>query len=813
MLLENLKYTSRILLKNPGFTVVAVLVLALGIGANSAIFSVVNASLLRPLPFRDATEIVQIYHVPPARSFPGMTRFAVSAANYLSWAQQNHVFQNTAIYTYASFDLTTGDNPEVVPAGAVESSFFSVYGVQPMLGRGFLPEEDEAAHSHVVVLGYDFWRSHFGANPSIVGQRIHLNSAAYTVVGVMGPTFRRPDWAKIWTPLAWTEKERAVRGEHHFLVIARLRRGVSLNQAQTEMDVISGRLQKEYPEDDNGWGALVIPLREEMVGDVRPALLVLLGAVAFVLLIACANISNLVLARTLARRKEMAIRAALGASRGRIVQHVLAEAITLSVLGGALGLAIAAYGADFLSKLLAGKLPQSVEIRLDGWVLGFTVVISIFAGVLAGLLPAWRFSQINLDNALRQSLGKTDADSGGQGSLSVLVVCEVALCLILLIGAGLMIRSLEALNNVNPGLDVHNVLTMTISVPPKKFVAPFEENAFFDQVIRRFRALPGIESAAAIDSLPLTDGGSTQPIAIAGRPAVPMADQPEVAVRVITPDYLRTMRIPLLRGRPLSDADTAESQRVVLISESLAARFWPGQDPIGRRLTLTFSPQYVREVAGVVGDVKQNGLDVAQPVATIYSPLAQLSESQPGGWNSFPLSIVVRTRQLAGSSQEEVIRAVHEVDPSAPVLDVMTMDRLLSESLSQRRLNMQLLAAFAGLALVLAAIGIYSVLSYSVRRRVREIGLRMALGAQMGQVLRMVVMQGLKMTVMGLVIGITAASAMSHILESFLFGVSGTDMVTYAAVSLVLGAVALLASVLPAYRASRVDPIRTLRDE
>ena len=819
MLLEDIKHTWRALLKNPGFTGVAVLVLALGIGANSAIFSVVNAALLRPLPFRNATQLVQIWHVPPAKSFPGMTKFAVSAANYLDWARESHVFEKTAIYTYATFDFMTGANPEVVPSGEVESSFFSVYGVRPMLGRGFLPEDDRAGRNNVVVLGYNFWRNRFASNPAIVGQRITLNNAAYTVVGVMGPAFRSPDWAKIWTPLAWTDKERAVRGEHHFLVIARLRQGVNLRQAQTEMDIISGRLQKEYPEDDNGWGALVVPLRDEMVGDVRPALLVLLGAVGFVLLIACANISNLVLARTMARRKEMAIRAALGASRIRIVQHVLVEAITLSVFGGALGLAIAGRGVHFLSLLLAGKLPQSIEIRLDGWVLGFTVVIAILAGMLAGLLPAWRFSQINLDNALRQGLGKTDADSGGQRSLSALVVSEVALCLMLLIGAGLMIRSLANLRNVNPGLDIHNALTMTISVAPQKFALPSQESAFFARVLERVRTLPDIESAATIDSLPLSGNGSTQPIAIAGRPAAAMADQPEVAVRVVSPDYFRTMRIPVLRGRAPSDTDTAESQHVVFISEALAKRFWPGQDPIGRRLTLTFLPQFVREVAGVVGDVKQDGLDVAEPAATIYFPLAQISESIPGGWRSFPLSMVIRTKAAEGSSkgigsaQEEVIRAIHEVDPSTPVLDVMTMDHMLADSLSQRQLNMQLLAGFAGLALVLAAMGIYSALSYSVRRRVREIGVRMALGAQMSQVLRLVVMQGLKMTVAGLALGIIAAFALGRLLESLLFGVSATDMVTYAAVSLLLGFVALLASVIPAYRATRVDPIKTLRDE
>ncbi len=376
-----------------------------------------------------------------------------------------------------------------------------------------------------------------------------------------------------------------------------------------------------------------------------------------------------------------------------------------------------------------------------------------------------------------------------------------------------MIRSLANLRNVNPGVDSRNVLTMTISVAPTKFAGPLQENAFFERVIKRVRTLPGIESAAVIDSLPVSGNGSTQPIAIAGRPAAAMADQPEVAVRVISPDYLRAMRIPILRGRALSNVDNAESQHTVLVSESLANRFWPGQDPIGRRLTLTFSPQYVREVAGVVGDVKQDGLDVVQPVATIYSPLAQLSESRPGGWRSFPLSMVVRTSSLAGTSKEEVIRAVHEVDPSAPVLDVIAMDDLLADSLSQRRLNMELLAGLAVLALVLAATGIYSVLSYGVRRRVREIGVRMALGARTQQVLRMVVMQGLKMTAIGLAIGIAAALALGRVLASLLYGVSAADITTFAAVSFLLGCIALLASAIPAYRATRVDPIKTLRDE
>ena len=810
---EDLKHSWRVLLKHPGFAAVAVIVLALGIGANTAIFSVVSAALLRPLPFTNANRLVQLWHVPPQKSFPGMTRFAVSAGNYLSWAHDNDVFQSTALYGYTSFDFIAGDKPESVASGAVEPSFFSVHEIRPILGRGFLPEEDQPGHNNVVVLSYDFWRSRIGSDPKIIGHAINLNGANYTVVGVMGPKFRRPDWAKIWTPLALTDQQRAVRGEHHYGAIARLKPGVSLQQAQSDMDLISRRLEQQYPEDDKGWGAVVVPLREEMVGSVRPALLILLGAVAFLLLIACANVSNLVLARAMVRRKEMAIRTALGASRSRIVRHVLAEAVTVSVCGGALGLLLAWPGLNFLSVLLAGKLPKNIEIHLDGWVLVFTVVISVFTGVLSGLVPAWRFSQVNVENALRQGLGKTDSDSGGQRSLNALAVAEVALCLMLLVGAGLMIRSLAKLSSISPGFDPHNVLTMTISVPPKKFAMIPQELAFFDRTLQLVRALPGIESAGLIDALPISGDGSTQPIAIAGKPAAAMADQPEVAVRVVSPGFMRTMRIPLLRGRDIGERDTAQSQHVVLVSESMARRFWPGQDPIGRKLTLTFFPKFVQEVAGVVGDVKQDGLDILQPSPTIYTPLAQITAPALGPWSSFPLSLVIRSASAGGSAKEEAIRAIHQADPTAPVLDAMTMDDLLSDSLSQRRLNMELLASFAGLALVLAATGIYSVLSYSVRRRVKEIGIRMALGARMDQVLGMIVLQGLKMTVFGLGIGVVLAFLLGHVLSGLVFGVSTTDGVTYAAVCVLLVFIALSASIIPAYRAARLDPIGTLRDE
>ncbi len=809
---QDVRHGLRVLVKSPGFALAAIVVLALGIGANTAIFSVVNAALLQPLPYRDPSRLVQIWHVPPAKSFPGMTEFSVSAANYIDWARENHVFGKTAIYTFASYDVTGGDNPESIQAGAVESSFFSVFGVNPILGRTFLPGEDEAGHGKVAVLSYRFWKSHFGGSSSTVGQKINLNGEAYTVVGVMGPRFNRPDWALIWTPLAWTDKERAVRGEHHYLVVARLRPGVTVPAAQAEMNTISKRLAQQYPADDNGWGAIVVPMRDQMVGDIKPALFVLLGAVAFVLLIACANTSNLVLARTMMRRKEMAIRVALGASRGRIVQQVLAETVMLSLAGGVLGLLLASPMVRFIAAYFTDQLPKAIEIKLDAWVLVFTLVISVLAGVLAGFLPARRFTQTNLNDVLKQGLGRTDTGSGGH--LNVLVVSEVALSLVLLIGAGLMIRSLWKLRGVDPGLDPHNVLTMSVSVPPRKFPVPAQQSEFFERVRSAIAALPGVESAGVTDDLP-TEGGSTQPIQIEGRPVVAMADQPEVAVRSVDPNYFRTMRIPLLRGRTFTAADNSDSHPVALISQAMARRFWPDGDPIGKHFTRTFSPLGPCEIVGIVGDIKLFGLDQVDPAATLYLPVAQMSAPAPGfgEWRSFPMALVVRTASNPSNATSEITAAIHSVDPSAPVLDVRTMGDLFAESVAQRRLNMLLLAAFASLALLLAAVGIYSVLAYAVRRRVREIGVRMALGAQTADVLRLVIGDGLKPTLVGVAIGWVGSLALSRVIANLVFGVKTTDPATFAAVSGLLAAVAVVACIVPAYRATKVEPVRALQDE
>jgi putative ABC transport system permease protein len=812
-ILQDVRYALRQVRKGPGFAAVIVITLALGIGANTAIFSVVNAVLLRPLDFKDANRLVRVWHVPPAKSFPGMTTFSVSAANYLDWEKQNHVFDNMAIYSYHGFTVTDGNEPEQVDASAVSSGFFATLGIQPMLGRVLSQEEDQPGRSHVVVLSYRLWKEHFGANPDIVGRNINLDGEGYLVAGVMPASFRFPDFAQMWTPMAWTDKERAVRGEHHSIVIARLKPGVELTQAQAEMNTISGRLQQLYPEDDKGWGAIVVPLHDDLVADVRPALLVLLGAVAFVLLIACANVANLALAKSFSRQKEIAIRTALGATSARVLRQILTETVLLALAGGALGLANAHFAVRLIVAFLADKLPRSIDVGLDSQVLVFTAIISVVTGIVAGALPAWRLTRRNVNEALKQGLGRTDADSSGQRTRSILVVSEVAFSLLLLVGAGLMIRSFQKLRGVNPGFDSRNVLTMTAMVPRAKFASPSQQISFFELVLQRVKALPGVESAGVIDDIPLNENGSHQPIAIEGRPAVPMSEQPEVDVRLISAGYMSALHIPILRGRDVSNTDVAGRPAAVLISESMARQFWPGEDALGKRLTLTFFPDAVREVVGIVGDVKLDSLDQTRPSATLYFPLDQVSVSSTGGWSSFPMTLVVRSAASSTGMVSSVSNAVHQVDPEIPLRDILAMDDLVTSSLSQQRFNMLLLGAFAGLALLLAAVGIYSVLSYSVKRSVREIGIRLALGAQVADVLRMVVFEGMKPTLIGLAVGTAGALALGRVLSSLIYEVRPTDPITFLVVAALLAAVALVASIVPAYRATRVDPMVALRYE
>ena len=804
-LLQDLRFGARVLRKNPGFTAVAVFTLALGIGANTAIFSVVNAILLRPLPFQDSGSLMMIWHTPPQKSFPGVARFAVSPANYLDWRSQSHGFDRMSAIGFRSLNLTGMGQPESVTGLAVSADFFSVLRVRPSAGRGFVADDDQPGRGSVVVVSYAFRQSHFGANENILGRTIKLDDQSYEIIGVMPPKFEFPSGIQLWMPLAWTGKERGVRGIHDYMVMARLKSGVDKETAQSEMDAISNNLAHAYPTEDAGWGAVVMPLRDSLLASVRSALMVLLGAVAFVLLIACTNVANLTLARALGRRKEIAIRTALGASRGRVMRQVLTETVLLSVAGGALALLLAYFAVDSIAAFLGPRLQFSVEIGLDGWVLGFTLAISILTGIIAGLAPSWQLTKANLNASLRLGLGKTDSDSGGDRARNVFVVAEVALSLLLLVGAGLTIRTLYLLQSVNPGIDPHNVLTVPLAISDAKYSSADRQTNFFNNVLERVCALPGVESAGAVSSLPFQGGGSTEPVIAEGQPVVPMADQPEVAVRLISPGYLRAMRIPLEQGRDLTDADKAESRPVILVSDAFAKRFWPHENPIGKHVTLTFVPGPSREVVGVVGDVKLDGLDVARPVAAIYDAMSQKPQTL--------MVLAVRTSSAPTSLISAVTDAVHTVDPDEPVVGAVTMESIVDQSLGQQRLNVVLLATFAGLALLLGAIGIYGVQSYAVRQRVREIGIRIALGAQRSDVFLLVLRQGLKLALIGICIGLAASFGLTRLMASQLYGLSATDPLTFAAVAIVLAFVALLACYIPARRAMRVDPMVALRDE
>jgi putative ABC transport system permease protein len=816
---QDLLFAFRTMRKSPGFTAVAVLTLALGIGANTAIFSVVNAVLLRPLPFPESDRIVKIWHTPPQASFPGVPIFAVSPANFLDWRTQSQAFEAMSAYGFGRYTLTGTGQAESIRMVAATKGFFSVLREQPLLGRGLLDADAAPGGDREVVMSYDFWRSHFGADPGIVGKNIQLDGQAFTVFGVMGPGFEYPlatdpsESPQMWKPLAWSEQERATRDNHNYGVVARLKSGITLQQAQAELDSISNSLARQYPSDDKGWGAVAVPLREDLVGDVRPSLLVLLGAVALVLLIACANVANLILVKTFSRRKEFAIRAALGASRYRLLQQTLSETLLFALAGAALGLLFARYCVLLIVKFLAQGLPRSTEIGVDAWVLAFTLGISVLTGLAVGLLSTLRLAKEDVNLALKQGLGRSSSDSRGSRTRSALVVSEVALSLMLLIVAGLFIRSLWMLHNVNPGFDPNHLLTMEVSIPSSKFPQAPQMISFFDRVLSQTRSLPGVQSAGLIDSLPLSGDGSHQPISVEGQPVLPMADQPEVNVRLISPGYMNTMHISLLRGRDIDDSDVPGRPGAVLISQSMAQQFWPNQDPIGRHLTLYFFPNLVRVVVGVVADVKLDALNETQPASTLYYPLAQLSPARGETWQSFGMKLAVRTNADPLNIVSAVTNSVREVDAQVPLLNIRTMDDSLSASLSPQSFTTLLLAAFAGLALLLAVLGIYSVVSYSVLQRTHEIGIRISLGANRSDVLLLMLRQGLLLALLGSAIGIAGALALSKFMASLVFGIRPTDPITFLFVATFLMIVALTASYIPARRATCVDPMIALRNE
>ncbi len=804
---QDLRYGLRMLIKNPGFTLVAVIALALGIGANSAIFSVVNTVLLRPLPYKEPDRLVMVWEDASKRGYP---RDTPAVANYIDWRNQNQVFEGMAALADQSFNLTGVGDPERIDGRRVSANLFTLLGVDPVLGRPFVAEEDQPGAEKVVMISHGLWRRRFNSDAGIVGKSLNLNGESYRVVGVMPQHFQFPSpEVELWVPIAFTPQQMANRGSHYLQVIARIKPGVTLGQAQAEMSGIAARLSQQYPNQNTDLGAVVTPLHEHLAGDIRPALLVLLGAVGFVLLIACANVANLLLARAAVRQKEIAVRLALGASRARLIRQFLTESVLLALIGGSFGLLLSVWGINLLKNFVPQSISQAKAISIDMKVLVFTLLVALVTGLIFGLAPALQASSFNLNETLKE--GGRDSASGSRGHRirSLLVIAEVAVSLILLIGAGLLINSFLRLRNVDPGFRSDNLLTMSIVLPPLKYQEHERRSAFYTELVGRIEALPGVKSAAVTNWIPLVRQGDSIGFSIEGRPDAGPGQRPSVVTRVVHPHYFRTMGIQLLQGRELGEQDRVDSPAVALISETMARRFWPGEDPAGKRITpsnpATAGPDDWITIIGVVKDVRQFDL-IADPKPQMY-----LSYAQAGFFA--PRNLIVSTSVEPLSLADAVRRTVWEIDKDQPVSNIRTMEEVLSESIARQRFSMLLLGIFAALALVLAAVGIYGVMSYSVAQRTREIGLRMALGAQPRDVLKLVVGQGLKLVLIGVGLGLVAAFILTRVMTSLLFGVSATDPTTFITISLVLISVALLASFFPARRATKVDPMIALRYE
>jgi predicted permease len=803
---QDLRYGLRALRKRPGFTAVAVITLALGIGANTAIFSVVNTILLRPLPYKDPDRLVMVWEDATKHGYP---RDTPAAANFVDWREQNKVFEGMAAVADQSFNLTGVGDPERLDGKRVSANLFGLLGVEPVLGRGFLPEEDAPGAGRVAVLSHGLWQRRFGADPAVVGRALDLNGQSYTVVGVMPPAFQFPSPdVQLWVPIAFTQQQAASRGNHYLQVVARLKPGVGVEQAQAEMSTIASRLQQQYPEQNTDLGAAVVPLHEQVVGDIRPALLILLGAVGFVLLVACANVANLLLARAAARQKEIALRVALGASRARLVRQFLTESLLLAALGGVVGLLLALWGVNLLKAFVPDSISQVKAIAVDVKVLGFTLLVSLFTGFVFGLAPATQASNFNLSETLKE--GGRDAISSGRGKRirSALVVAEVAVSLVLLVGAGLLINSFLRLRSVEPGFRADNLLTMGVVLPAQKYPDHARRAAFYDELLRRVEAVPGVKSAAVTNWIPLVKQGDSTSITVEGRPAPEPGKELIAVTRVVSPDYFKTMGIQLSRGRAFdASQDRADSPGAVVVSETAARRYWPGEDAVGKRLSIgnPENPDDWLTVVGVANDVRQFQLD-ADPKPQMY-----LTYAQAGFF--VPRNLVVSTSVEPLSVAVAVRNAVWGIDRDQPVSNVRTMEDVLSDSIARQRFSMLLLGIFAAVALLLAAVGLYGVMTYAVAQRTREIGVRMALGAQAGDVLKLVVAHGLKLALAGVALGLVAAFVLTRLMSSLLFGVSPTDPATLATISLVLVAVALLASYIPARRATKVDPLIALRYE
>ncbi|MDQ3313863.1 MAG: ABC transporter permease [Verrucomicrobiota bacterium] len=807
-MLTDFKYALRMLIKAPGFTLIAVLTLALGIGANTAIFSVVDTVLLRPLPFKTPEQLVMIWgtsakdqNAKETDSFP----------DFYDYREQSQSFSAMAAYTGAGSVLNGMGEAQELTGVAVAGDIFSVLGVNPMLGRGFTPEELKVGAPNTVILGHGLWKRAFGRDPKIIGQQVNMAGRSCTVLGIMPPGWNFPigpetrDFIAPLEPLTATSVPQ--RGSHFLRLIARLKPGVTVEGAAAEMKPIAARLAQQYPETNTDRGVGIVPLLDDVVGDVRPALLVLLGAVALVLLIACANVANLLLARAAARSREIGIRAALGAGRARIVRQLLAESFLLALLGGAGGLLLAWWGVDLLGAFGPRDVPRINDLRINTGVVFFTFGLAILSTIAFGLIPALQVSRSNVNEALQQGAKGSTGGLHGSRMRGFLVVSQVSLSLLLLAGAGLLIKSFLNLRSTNPGFEPSRLLVLDQVVPRTTYSEEDRQRRFYAELIPKLSRLPGVESVGGATPLPFSDNDAASSFAIAGQPAPAPGQNPDASHLIVVPGYFRTMKIPLRNGRDFNEHDTERSGLVVIVNESFAQRFLPNVDPLGQRVLLQREGKEpdVLEVVGVVADSKHNTLGEAiQP--EMYQPLAQAPNRR--------LWIVLRVANAKLSGLDaSVRRIVHEQDPDLFVRNLEPMESLIGQGLAQPRFNMMLLGIFATVAMILAAIGIYGVIAYSVTQRTREIGIRMALGAQRTQMLGMVLRQSLTVVMIGIAIGLVAALAATRLLASLLYGVGANDVFTYASVVFLLGAAAFLASYIPARRAMKVDPMIALRYE
>src|SRR5262245_27076724 len=803
-LIRDLRYGARTLMKSPGFTFVSVLTLALGIGANTAIFSLVNATLLRPLPFKDPDQLVVVWGTAPESS-----RRPISEPNFLDYQKQNQAFSDIAAFGGAALTLTGGANPERVLGARVSEDFFKLLGVQPSIGRAFLPGDDQAGHNAVAILSSSLWRRRFGSDRNVVGQSILIDAKPHTVIGVLpaGFNFTIPGYfaaGELWIPTALKGDE-SLRGRDYLRVIGRLKAGVTLGQAQTEMSMIAQRLKTEHPQLGE-IGTILVPLKEQVVGGVRLILLLLFGAASFLLLITCTNTANLQVARASGRAKEFAIRASLGASRRRVARQLLTESLLLALFGGAFGAALGWWGLRLLAQLQADAITPAAPNKIDIAVITYSLLISALTGVIFGLAPAFQFSSANLSNPLKDG-GKTSGSGAfGQQLRSLLTIIEIALSLVLLIGSGLLLHSFVRLMGVRPGFDTEHVLTSRLFLPAYSYPDPAKRAAFYAAAINRIGSLPDVKVVGAINALPLTSERHSADFIIQGQEDVAASRLPIAETRTVTPDYFRAMDTPLVAGRAFTDEDTSTALPVIMINQSLARRFFPNESPVGRRISFDYPPKAFRwvTIVGIVQDAHDLGLDT-QPEPEIYQALQQ---------NTLPyMNLVMRTdgdpRGLAAIAREE-IRAL---DKNLPVTGFAMMENIAAASIASRRLNLIIMSVFAVLAMLLAIVGIYGVMSYAVTQRTHEIGLRMALGAQTSDVVKLILRAGMKLTLTGVIIGLAAAFGLTRLMVTLLFGVTPMDAVTFVTVTIVLIFVALLACYIPARRATKVDPLVALRHD